>query len=88
MQNRIAVVGAGSWGTTLAILLADNGHQERLWVYEKELAEEMQETRENRIYLPGHRLSDNITITSSIKDAVSDSEIIVFVVPSHVARVL
>lgn len=86
MQNRTTVVGAGSWGTTLAILLADKGHRVRLWVYEKELAEEMQETRENKTYLPGHRLSDNITITSSIKDAVSDSEIIVFVVPSHVAR--
>ena len=86
MQNRTTVVGAGSWGTTLAILLADKGHQVRLWVYEKELAEEMQKSRENITYLPGHRLSDNITITSSIKDAVSDSEIIVFVVPSHVAR--
>lgn len=86
MQNRIAVVGAGSWGTTLAILLADKGHQVRLWVYEKELAEEMQKSRENKTYLPGYRLSDNISVTSSIKDAVSDSEIIVFVVPSHVAR--
>ena len=86
MQNKIAVIGAGSWGTTLALLLADKGHEVKLWVYEKDLAEEMQKTRENRIYLSGHRLSDNITVTSSIKDAASNSEIIVFVVPSHVAR--
>ncbi len=86
MQNRIAVIGAGSWGTTLAILLADKEHAVRLWVYEKDLAEEMQNARENRVYLPGHRLSDNIAVTSSIKDAVSDAEIIVSVVPSHVAR--
>ncbi len=86
MQNKIAVIGAGSWGTTLALLLADKGHEVKLWVYEKDLAEEMQKTRENRIYLSGYRLSDNITVTSSIKDAASNSEIMVFVVPSHVAR--
>lgn len=86
MQNRIAVIGAGSWGTTLAILLADKGHEVKLWVYEKDLAEEMQKSRKNKTYLPGHRLSDNINVTSSIKDAVYDSQIIVFVVPSHVAR--
>jgi len=86
VQNKIAVIGAGSWGTTLALLLADKGHEVKLWVYEKDLAEEMQKTRENRIYLSGYRLSDNITVTSSIKDAASNSEIMVFVVPSHVAR--
>jgi glycerol-3-phosphate dehydrogenase (NAD(P)+) len=86
VQNRIAVIGAGSWGTTLALLLADKGHEVKLWVYEKHLAEEMQKSRENRIYLQGYRLSENISVTSSIKDAASDSEIIVFVVPSHVAR--
>jgi glycerol-3-phosphate dehydrogenase (NAD(P)+) len=85
-SEKIAVIGAGSWGTTLAILLADKGYHVKLWVYEPDLAEEMQKSRENKTYLPGHRLSDNIIVTSVIKDAVKDSGVLVFVVPSHVAR--
>ena len=85
-SEKIAVIGAGSWGTTLAILLADKGYHVKLWVYEPDLAEEMQKNRENKIYLPGHRLSDNIIVTSIIKDAVKDAGVLVFVVPSHVAR--
>ena len=86
LQKKIAVIGAGSRGTTLAILLADKGYHVKLWVYEPDLAEEMQKNRENKIYLPGHRLSDNIIVTSIIKDAVKDAGKLVFVVPSHVAR--
>ncbi|MBI3353818.1 MAG: NAD(P)H-dependent glycerol-3-phosphate dehydrogenase [Nitrospirae bacterium] len=85
-SEKIAVIGAGSWGTTLAMLLADKGYHVKLWVYEPDLAEEMQKSRENKIYLPGHRLPDNIIVTSIIKDAVKDAGVLVFVVPSHVAR--
>lgn len=85
-SEKIAVIGAGSWGTTLAMLLADKGYHVKLWVYESDLAGEMQKSRENKIYLPGHRLSDNIIVTSIIKDAVKDAGVLVFVVPSHVAR--
>ncbi len=85
-SEKIAVIGAGSWGTTLAMLLADKGYHVKLWVYEPDLAEEMQKSRENKAYLPGHRLPDNIIVTSIIKDAVKDAGVLVFVVPSHVAR--
>jgi len=50
--KRIAVIGAGAWGTTLASLLADKGHDVLLWVYEKELVDEIRKTRVNNVYLP------------------------------------
>ena len=52
-MNSLAVIGAGSWGTALAIVLAPRFPQVRLWVYEPDLAERMRETRDNDVYLPG-----------------------------------
>jgi glycerol-3-phosphate dehydrogenase (NAD(P)+) len=86
MTEKIAVVGAGAWGTALAMLLADNGHDVALWMYEKDLAEEMARTRENRVYLPGFALAAAITVTSSLEAAVKDKMIVLSVVPSHTVR--
>ncbi len=86
MGETIGVVGAGAWGTALAMLLADKGHQVTLWMYEKELAEETIRTRENRTYLPGFRISDAIKVTSSLETAVIDKAIVLSVVPSHTVR--
>ncbi len=86
MTETIGVVGAGAWGTALAMLLADNGHDVALWMYEKDLAEETARTRENRVYLPGFTLPNSITVTSSLETAVRGKQIILSVVPSHTVR--
>lgn len=86
MQKNIGVIGAGSWGTTLANLLAVKGLNVTLWCYEEDLAEQMQKTKINEIYLPGIELSDNLEITSSLASACCGKEMILFVSPSQVTR--
>jgi|GEM_PF-3675637 len=67
----IAVLGAGSWGTTLAILLDGNGHSVRLWEYFPELAETIRRERENRLYLPGIPVPRSVCVTSDMDEASS-----------------
>jgi len=86
MTDKIAVIGAGAWGTALAMLLADKGREVDLWMYEQDLAEEISRTRENRVYLPGFNLPASIRITSSLETAVRDKPFILSVVPSHTVR--
>ena len=86
MTERIGVIGAGAWGTALAMLLADKGHDVTLWMYEKDLAEETGRTRENRTYLPGFTLNPSITVTSSMETTVKNKTLVLSVVPSHTAR--
>ncbi|MBN2383695.1 NAD(P)H-dependent glycerol-3-phosphate dehydrogenase [bacterium] len=85
-ELKITVVGAGSWGTALAILLAGKGFPVRLWVYETDLCQVMQSTRENLLFLPGFKLPANIEPINELAEAVSDSDFIILVVPSHVFR--
>ena len=82
MKN-ITVIGAGSWGTTLAQVLNDNGHKVMLWVRNPEKALVITKTRCNSDYLPHLVLSENIEITSDLNLAVSHAEILLLVVPSH-----
>jgi glycerol-3-phosphate dehydrogenase (NAD(P)+) len=86
MAEKIGVIGAGAWGTALAMLLADKGHDVTLWMHEKDLAEETARTRENRVYLPGFTLSESIMITSSMETAAKNKAVILSVVPSHIVR--
>ncbi len=86
MTQPVGVIGAGAWGTALALLLADKGIDVTLWMYEKDLAEETARTRENRVYLPGFPIPPAVTITSSLKDAVRNRPFLVTVVPSHTVR--
>jgi glycerol-3-phosphate dehydrogenase (NAD(P)+) len=65
-------------------LLAKKGHRVTLWAYEEELVTEMQERRENSIYLPGIRLADNLNFTGSLQEAVRDKDLLLFVVPTQV----
>jgi len=81
-MRKISVIGAGAWGTTLSILLAENGHQVSLWVYEKELIPEINKYRENKRYLPGFQLPDKIEITGEMEPA----EIFIFVIPTQHLR--
>lgn len=86
MNKSIGVIGAGSWGTTLADMLAKKGHRVTLWAYEQELVSEMQASRENSIYLPGIRLSENLSFTDLLEAAVRDKDLLLFVVPTQVLR--
>ena len=85
-EGRIGVIGAGSWGTTLANLLAEKGRPVDLWVFEEELFCVMEKERENKIFLPGIRLSEGIRLTHSLEEALAGKGIVVCVVPSHVVR--
>jgi glycerol-3-phosphate dehydrogenase (NAD(P)+) len=84
--KKIGVIGAGSWGTTLANLLAKKGHEVILRVHEAEVAAEMKKLRENSVYLPGVQLSERLEITGNLKEAVSGRELILAVTPSQVMR--
>jgi glycerol-3-phosphate dehydrogenase (NAD(P)+) len=89
MSETIAVVGAGSWGTTLADLLAKKGNEVRLWSFEEDVTEAINATRRNAVYLPEIELSENLTGTSDLGGAVTGAQVIVSVSPSqHVRRVL
>lgn len=86
MDNQITVIGAGSWGTAIAVLLANKGMNMKLWVREKELAEMMKATRENKDYLPDAVLPDNLMISSDMEYCCKDSETVIIAVPSHAMR--
>ena len=85
-MSYISVLGAGSWGTTLACLLSDKGYDVTLWVHEKELAEEINNTRINRIYLPDTILPDNLKVTYSIDVTVKRARYVVNAVPAQFTR--
>lgn len=85
MGYDIAVLGAGSWGTTLAILLAEKGHRVFLWAHRKEFAEELLRTRENRRYLAGISIPETIDISSEIHYAQT-ARLIVVATPSQAVR--
>ena len=85
-MKKIAVVGAGSWGTALAVMLEQDGHDVTMWARNIEAVENMKKTRENKQYLPGVILGENIEITSDAKKAISEKEIIISAVPSRAVR--
>ncbi|MBU4449213.1 MAG: NAD(P)-binding domain-containing protein, partial [Proteobacteria bacterium] len=79
----IAVIGAGSWGTTLAQLLAEKGKDVRLWVREPDVCEGLRRDRINHTFLPGIRLSSRITFTQELPAALDGAGLVLMVVPSH-----
>ncbi len=83
---RIAVLGAGSWGTTLAIVLSENKHDVSLWTYRPEQAAMMKETLENPAFLPGIKIPQRICILTDIEEAAYKKDIIVSAVPSQFLR--
>lgn len=82
----VAIMGSGSWGTTLAKVFADAGNLVTLWARRPELAQTIRETRENPDYLKGIQLPESIETTSNTKEAVTDAEIVVLAVPSQTLR--
>jgi len=83
---RVGVVGAGSWGTTLADLLAGNGHQVHLWAREPEVVESINTRHENEVFLAGARLSDALEARATIAEVVGNAELVVSATPSHAVR--
>lgn len=86
--NRIGVIGAGAWGTALAKHLAEKGLQVSLWAYERDVVDSINQTQENRVFLPGVALPSSLAATNSLAQAASDCEGLLFAVPSHVARLV
>lgn len=85
-MGKVVVMGAGSWGTTLAILLAENGHDVTLWEFSKELAEIMQRERENKKYLTGVMFPENLKITNNIEGLLLNAAYLVLSIPSQYLR--
>jgi glycerol-3-phosphate dehydrogenase (NAD(P)+) len=83
---RVAVIGAGSWGTALAIVAARNRHDVTLWAREPEVVSHITAERANPFYLSDCELPENIRATSSLEEAVSGASSIIVVVPSHAFR--
>ena len=86
MPTKVAVIGAGNWGTALSFSLAGMGHRVSLWAYEKEVVESILESRENRLFMPGIRLPENVVPTNDFPEALAGAEFAVTVMPSHVCR--
>lgn len=85
MKN-LAIIGAGGWGTALAIVLAPRFPRIRLWVYEPDLAIRMKETRQNDVYLPGFQLPAHVEVTGELSTALDGAEMVLSVMPSHLVR--
>jgi glycerol-3-phosphate dehydrogenase (NAD(P)+) len=84
--RNLAIIGGGSWGTALAIVLAPRFSRVTLWVYERDLAARMAESRINDVYLPDSLIPTNVDITSDLATGLAGAQIVLSVMPSHLAR--
>lgn len=82
---KINVIGSGSWGTAVAVMLAKNGHDVLLWSYFKSESEDLAKHRENKPFLPGIIIPDSVKFTSDISEC-GEADIIIMAVPSHAVR--
>jgi len=86
-MSRIAIIGAGAWGTALAMVAGRRGdHEVRLWAYEKEVFESLSKTGVNTVFLPGFNVPSTVTATNDLKEALAGADIVVSVMPSHHCR--
>ena len=86
--QRIGVIGAGAWGTALAKHLTEKGVHTVLWAYERDVVDSVNSKRENQLFLPGVPLPPSLTVTNTLAEAVEGCDGLLFVVPSHVARLV
>ena len=82
----VGVIGSGAWGTTLALLLANKGTETTLWEHRPERAVEIQQQRENTLFLPGFRFPNTLYVTSNLKEAVEGKDALLLVTPSQRMR--
>jgi glycerol-3-phosphate dehydrogenase (NAD(P)+) len=85
-MRSVAVLGAGSWGTALAVHLARLGHDVRLWARDEALVREMRARRANAIYLPDVTLPDRLAVTAVLEASVTGTDLVVSAIPSHGCR--
>jgi glycerol-3-phosphate dehydrogenase (NAD(P)+) len=85
-MTRLAIIGAGSWGTALSIVLAPRCDEIRLWVNEPEVCASIQSTLENAAFLPGFSIPDNVDVTTSLGEALDGARVAIGVIPSKYAR--
>jgi glycerol-3-phosphate dehydrogenase (NAD(P)+) len=88
LNRTLAIVGAGSWGTALACVLAPRFDRVTLWAHEADLAERIQANRVNDVFLPGFRLPGNVSAGSELEAALEAAGTVVSVMPSHVVRAI
>lgn len=82
---KIGIIGAGSWGTAMAVMLGKR-HDVTLWVYDSAQAKEMEQYRENKQFLPGVLIEDTVHFVTDVKDAMEEAELVITAVPSHTMR--
>ena len=85
-MKKIGIMGAGSWGTALAILLSNNGHDVTVWSIDKNEVEMLSEKREHTSKLPGVVIPDHIVFTNDIQDGILEKDVVVLAVPSPFTR--
>lgn len=86
-MSRIAVIGAGAWGTAIAMVLGRTGaHQVKLWAFEKEVFDGVTAHRVNQVFLPGFKVPESVLATNDLAHALEEAEVVVSVMPSHHCR--
>ena len=83
---RVGVLGAGSWGIALAMVLNENGHEVTLWEFREDAAEKLKQTRDAKEFLPGIFIQENMGVSSSLEETCKDKDAVIVAVPSHVVR--
>jgi glycerol-3-phosphate dehydrogenase (NAD(P)+) len=86
VKRRVTVLGAGSWGTALAVHLGRVGHEVRLWARDRALVDDMVARRANAIYLPDIPLPDTVVVTDVLGEALAEADLVVSAIPSHGCR--
>jgi len=86
MMRKVSVIGAGSWGTALAIVLNDNGHDVTIWSIMEDEIEDLKKNREHKAKLPGVHINEKIHLTANLEEAMTDKDLLVLAVPSVFTR--
>lgn len=87
-MKSLAIIGGGSWGTALAIVLAPRFARTSLWIFEPDLSQRVRSTRVNDTYLPGFEVPPNVEVTSYLETALKGADVVLGVMPSHLVRPL
>src|SRR3954453_2132102 len=85
-MTKVAVFGAGSWGTAFSIVLADGGNDVTIWARREEVAAAINDARENEEYLPGVQLPPAVSATHDVEKAAHDADVVIFATPSQTFR--